>query len=224
MKDLSGIPGAKLVLADGRTRVATLAAAPGSVYGERIVDGYRIWDPTRSKLAAFILKSLDMGIKPELGLTRSSKVLYLGAATGTTVSHVSDLVPDGLVYAVEFSPRSVRDLLRLCDARKNIIPILADASKPESYSALVETVDLVYQDVAQKNQSLIATANSLRYLLPGGTLLLMIKARSVDVTLSPEEVYQREIEDLSGLDVLRTADLLPYHRDHMAVQAKRKVI
>ena len=37
----------------------------------------------------------------------AAKVLYLGAASGTSVSHVSDIVgPQGAVYAVEFSHRS----------------------------------------------------------------------------------------------------------------------
>ena len=139
----------------GKRRLATRSNDPVPVYGERIPDGYRLWDPFRSKLAALLLKSKGRGLR----LNRDSKVLYLGAATGTTVSHVSDIVADGLVYAVEFSPRSMRDLIRLCERRENIIPILADAAKPEEYAALVEPVDLVYQDIAQRNQAEIASLN-----------------------------------------------------------------
>jgi len=188
-------------------------AAPGSVYGERIVDGYRIWDQSRSKLSALISKGFS------LPLDKISKVLYLGAATGTTVSHVSDVVTDGLVYAVEFSPRSMVDLLRLCEARKNIIPILADASRPEGYCSMVEPVDMVYQDVAQPNQAEISTANCARYLKPGGRLIWMMKTRSIDVTSDPEEVLNSEIRGLKGLKVLNVMDLLPSHRDHWAVIA-----
>ena len=48
---------------------------------------YRVWNPFRSKLAAAILGGVDkIHIKP------GSKVLYLGAASGTTVSHVADIV------------------------------------------------------------------------------------------------------------------------------------
>lgn len=67
-----------------------------SVYGEKRVSienddkekvEYRIWNPFRSKLAASILGGLDdIHIKP------GSKLLYLGAASGTTVSHCSDIV------------------------------------------------------------------------------------------------------------------------------------
>jgi fibrillarin-like pre-rRNA processing protein len=154
-------------------------------------------------------------------LSIDSIVLYLGASTGTTVSHVGDIVRDGLVYAVEFSPRSMRQLLQLAESRRNIIPILGDAARPESYSRLVEPVDLVYQDVAQRNQAEIATLNSARYLKTGGTLVLMIKTRSIDSTATPGEIRGSEIEMLKGLEVLSVMDLLPYHHDHWAVVAKK---
>ncbi len=211
-------PGIYAIDLDGHRRVATLPAKPLPVYGERIWQGYRIWDPTRSKFAALLLK---LKSRPDLNLLRDSKVLYLGAATGTTVSHVSDVVSEGLVYAVEFSSRSMRDLLRLCEARENIVPILADAARPEMYCALVEPVDVIYQDVAQRNQAEIAVLNASRYLKPGGCLLLMIKTRSIDVTASPKDVYKSEIEELKGMEVQYSTDLQPFHHDHWAVIAKK---
>ena len=46
-----------------------------------------MWNPFRSKLAASIVGGIEaIYMKP------GSKVLYLGAASGTTVSHVADLV------------------------------------------------------------------------------------------------------------------------------------
>ena len=211
------VPGVFMLEVDGLTRLATRSTDPAPVYGERILGGYRLWDPFRSKLAALLLKSKGQGLR----LKRDAKVLYLGAATGTTVSHVSDIVADGLVYAVEFSPRSMRDLIRLCERRKNIIPILADAARPEAYAALVEPVDLVYQDIAQRNQAEIASLNCARYLLFDGELLLMLKTRSVDTIASPEAVLQREKKNLLGLDLIDVIDLLPFHQDHWAMQAKK---
>jgi len=211
------VPGVFMLEVDGLTRLATRSTDPAPVYGERIMGGYRLWDPFRSKLAALLLKSKGQGLR----LKRDAKVLYLGAATGTTVSHVSDIVADGLVYAVEFSPRSMRDLIRLCERRKNIIPILADAARPEAYAALVEPVDLVYQDIAQRNQAEIASLNCARYLLFDGELLLMLKTRSVDTIASPEAVLQREKKNLLGLDLIDVIDLLPFHQDHWAMQAKK---
>lgn len=210
------LPGIYLLAVDGKQRLATKALVPRPVYGERIWQGYRLWNPYRSKLAALLLKGL-----PEMDLAPSAKMLYLGAATGTTVSHCSDILRDGLVYAVEFSARSMRELLRLCEARGNIIPILADASHPESYCALLEPVEIVYQDVAQRNQAEIAALNCERYLKPGGTLLLMIKPRSIDVRGPPEELVSREVERLHGLELLEIEDLLPYYLDHWAVVARK---
>ncbi len=197
-------------------RLATRSSDPVPVYGERIHDGYRLWDPYRSKLAALILK----GRGRPIAMKRDSRVLYLGAATGTTVSHVADIVSEGLVYAVEFSARSMRDLVRLCERRTNIIPILADAAKPEEYAPLLEPVDLVYQDVAQRNQAQIASLNCARYLCQGGELYLMIKSRSVDTTASPRAVLQSELKKLTGLDRIEVMDLEPYHQDHWAVRGR----
>ena len=211
------VPGVFILEVDGLTRLATRSTDPAPVYGERILGGYRLWDPFRSKLAALLLKSKGRALR----LKRDAKVLYLGAATGTTVSHVSDIAADGLVYAVEFSPRSMRDLIRLCERRENIIPILADAARPEAYAALVEPVDLVYQDIAQRNQAKIASLNGARYLLSDGELLLMLKTRSVDTIASPETVLQREKKNLLGLDLFDVIDLLPFHQDHWAMQAKK---
>jgi fibrillarin-like pre-rRNA processing protein len=86
------------------------------------------------------------------------------------------------------------------------------SAKPEEYAALVEPVDLVYQDIAQRNQAVIASMNSARYLLPGGELLFMLKTRSVDVTATPDAVLQAEKRNLSGLDLIDVMDLLPFHQ------------
>jgi len=210
-------PGVFILEVDGQKRLATRSDDLVPVYGERILEGYRLWDPFRSKLAALLLK----GRSTRPVLASDAMVLYLGASTGTTVSHVSDIVRDGLVYAVEFSPRSMRDLVRLCERRKNIVPILADAAMPEEYAFLVEPVDLVYQDVAQRNQAEIASRNCARYLKPGGDLILMLKTRSVDVTASPQAVLQAEMKNMQGLDLLQVLDLLPFHQDHFSMQAKK---
>lgn len=113
----------------------------------------------------------------------------------------------------------MRDLIRLCERRTNIVPILADAARPETYCALVECVDLVYQDVAQRNQAEIASLNSARYLKTGGDLLFMMKTRSVDVTATPHAVYESETKKLEGLEIVQAMDLLPFHQDHWAILA-----
>ncbi|OGS50042.1 MAG: hypothetical protein A3K65_06095 [Euryarchaeota archaeon RBG_16_68_12] len=209
--------GVPRVSTDGRA-LYTENLVPGqSVYGERLIrqhgTEFRAWDPHRSKLAALLLKGWR-----DVPLRRDSRVLYLGAASGTTVSHVSDICAEGTVYAVEVSRRVFQNLLALAETRRNVLPILADASRPESYANTVERVGLVYQDVAQRDQVPILLEN-LRFLADGGTAVLMVKSRSIDVSRQPGDVYREVAADLTkaGLRVLGTVPLDPYQRDHAAI-------
>jgi fibrillarin-like pre-rRNA processing protein len=143
------------------------------------------------------------------------RILYLGA-NGTTVSHVADYVD--VVYAVEFAPRPMQDLLEVCRRRRNIIPIMADAARPEQYAPLVESVDLLYQDVAQPDQAAIVLRNCV-FLKPGGMVILMLKTRSVDIRKEPAEVFQDTIDSLTsaGLIVRDSKWLAPFHADHAGI-------
>jgi fibrillarin-like pre-rRNA processing protein len=182
----------------------------GGVYGERMVQGHRVWDPRRSKFSA--LCHLGQGIELEPGF----RVLYLGAANGTTVSHVADYVE--VVYAVESAALPFQDLLCVAEERGNIIPIMADARRPDTYRPLVEKVDLLYQDVAQRDQADILLRNTL-FLKPGRTTLLMLKPRSIDVRRPPSkiagetEIYLKE----GGLSPEKAVSLSPYYPDHFAL-------
>jgi fibrillarin-like pre-rRNA processing protein len=182
---------------------------------------YRTWDPYRSKLAAGILKNLR-----NLPIVRAKSILYLGSASGTTASHVSDIVEEqGRVYCVEFAQRSMRDLIdALCAHRSNVYPILADARLPERYKALVASVDLVYSDVAQPEQAKILADNADLFLRPEGSALMAIKSRSVDVTMEPVDVYKQEIEVLRNrhFKLVQTVRLEPYDRDHALVLVNRE--
>jgi fibrillarin-like pre-rRNA processing protein len=194
---------------DGETELATRGEP---VYGEPTSDGWRRWDPHRSKLGAM----LDSGM--ETGLTGGETVLYLGAAAGTTVSHVADFA--GPTYAVEFAPRPVRDLLSAAEDRRNLFPLLKDARKPESYAHVVEPVDVLVQDVATRGQADVALANS-QFLDDDGRLLLAVKSRSEDVTRDPDAVFDDVLEQLrDGYEIVETDSLTPYHDDHLGVVAR----
>ncbi len=209
---------------DGNRKIATCNMVPGtSVYGEKLIEiegrEYREWNPRRSKLAAMAIKKFPVHIEQD------SRVLYLGASTGTTVGHVSDIVSEGVVYAVEFSSRVMRDLVGLCEMRSNIIPVLSDASRPLSYSGTVEMVDVIFQDIAQPNQAEIAAMNSYHYLKDAGLLMLTIKARSVDTVADPKKIYQSQLRELMDVDggkfeILKKSELSPFHQDHLAVIAR----
>ncbi len=210
-------------LEDGSSRLATKNLTPGKrVYGEwlfRVGDiEYREWNSYRSKLSAALLK----GIK-DLYIKEGSRVLYLGAGSGTTPSHVSDIVgSEGVVYGVEFAPRVVRELLGVAEERSNLIPILADARFPSRYGHLVDYAEILYADVAQPNQASIVNANAKHFLIDGGYLYMAIKARSIDVTKEPDEVYRQEIATLKegGFEILDVIHLDPYDKDHAMVLAQ----
>ncbi|XP_022236935.1 rRNA 2'-O-methyltransferase fibrillarin-like isoform X2 [Limulus polyphemus] len=197
---------------------------PGdSVYGEKRVSvedlngkiEYRVWNPFRSKLAAAILGGVD-----QIHMSPGTKVLYLGAASGTTVSHVSDVVgEDGLVYAVEFSHRSGRDLIGVAQKRTNVIPIIEDARHPHKYRMLVGMVDTIFADVAQPDQARIVAINAHHFLKNGGHFVISIKANCIDSTAEPEAVFANEVKKLQAerLKPQEQITLEPYERDHAVV-------
>jgi len=206
-------------------KLATLNCYPGNtVYGEKLVDvdgkEYRIWDPFRSKLAAAIKKGLKSS-----GIKKGYTVLYLGAASGTTVSHVSDIVgKNGVIYCVELSGRPMRDLIGVCEIRDNMVPILGDARKPHEYKKYIEgKVDFIYQDVAQPDQIRIFKLNSDMFLKDGGEGFICIKSQSIDVTKSSKEVYKEALKELKdcGFTILQEIELSPYDLNHLFVHVKK---
>lgn len=208
-----------LKLKEGRfQRPATLNTVSGKkVYGENLITKdkkeYRVWDPYRSKYAAYIIKGGKV-----FPFKEDSSVLYLGASSGTTVSHLADIITKGRIYAVEFAPRSMRDLKRIAEGRPNIIPILADARHPEDFQEFVSHVDIIYQDIAQPDQGDILLANR-DYYMPHGTLIYMVKARSTDVTKKPKEIFNNEVQRLTqkGVKILDRVIISPFEKDHIAI-------
>ena len=213
-------------LDDGSHRLATRNLTPGrSVYGEKLIHfkgvEYRVWDAFRSKLAAVILKGVQtVPIKP------GNRVLYLGAASGTTPSHVSDIVGDtGHVYCVEFASRSIRDLINnVVTYRSNMSPFLEDTRSPEKYAIYISgKVDTIYCDVAQPEQAKLAADNADVFLKEQGWLMFAVKAQSIDVTKAPSVVYQQEGKVLKnrGFTVEEVVGLEPYDKAHAMIIAHR---
>lgn len=206
--------------------LCTKNLTPGeSVYGEKRIQilneknnektEYRIWNPFRSKLAAAILGGVDdIYIKPGM------KILYLGAANGTTVSHISDIIgSDGYIYAVEFSHRSGRDLVNICKKRNNIIPIIEDARYPHKYRMFLNMVDLIFSDVAQPDQARILSINAQHFLKTGGFFIITIKASCIDSTADASLIFAKEVQKLQkdNFRPMEQITLEPYERDHAIV-------
>ena len=191
--------------------LATLTAFKGDAleYDGRF---YRPWSPATSKLSSMILKGM------QIPLNAQSHVLYLGAASGTTVTHVSDIVADGVVFAVEFAARPARDLLRAIADRDNVVPMIADARRPDLYPPFIDHVDFLYQDVAQPGQADIAIANADKYLVTGGYAAIAIKARSISAGGDVRDIFRDEIDRLAErFEIIEKMSLEPLHHDHMAV-------
>jgi len=214
------------VVREGKERLATLSQDPGTtVYGEDIVrigdKEYRVWDPFRSKLAAAVLKGLS-----EVPIRAGNSILYLGAASGTTASHVSDLVGGkGRVYCVEFAQRSFRDLANNASKnRRNMTPIFGDARFPEKYRSIVQGVDTVYADIAQPDQARILSENVEHYLDDGGDFLFVVKARSIDVSKDPSEIFRQEriVLEENGYKVREMIRLDPFEKDHCMILGSKR--
>ena len=206
------------------SKLATLNLVPGfAVYGEKLVSfdnkEYRTWDHYRSKIAAAIMKNIK-----DLPIHSGDKVLYLGAANGTTASHVSDILgKDGKIFCIDIAPRVMRDLIYVCEHKKNMIPIMADANKTEDYELFVDKVDFLFEDVASPDQAEILIKNAKRFLKKDGYAMIAVKARSIDVTREPKSIYiefENKIKD--EFVIIDKKELDPYEKDHIDFLLKRK--
>jgi fibrillarin-like pre-rRNA processing protein len=206
-------------------KFATINMIPGkAVYGEELIRAggkeYRIWDVFRSKPAAAMKKKLK-----NFPLTKGMSVLYLGVASGTTVTHFSDIVgKDGIIYGIDIAERVLRDLIPHAEERGNIVPMLNDARSPEKYKAMIfGEVDLVYEDVASKDQIAILIRNCDAFLKHGGHAMIAIKSQSIDVTKPPREIYNECVEELSKhFEVVEKVELDPFEKFHLYVVLKKK--
>lgn len=193
-----------------------------SFFGEKLVRQgsveYREWSPFRSKLAAAIV----LGLK-ELPVKPGAAVLYLGAANGYTASFVSDIVGEnGVVYCVEISAVAMRDLIKVCEARGNMEPVLADARNPEKYVE-VGRVDVLYQDVASREQRQVLESNGESFLGKGGSALVAIKSRSIDSVEEPKKIYEKFLKQISESFVVKEKiNLEKFERDHLFLSLKKK--
>lgn len=211
------------IKSEGQKRLATENMVPRNhVYKEKLVIKkkveYRLWDPFRSKLAAAIMNELEY-----FPFRNKTKVLYLGVSTGTTISHISDIVgPSGVIFGVEHASRVAREFLdRVAAHRPNIVPILQDARRPKEYFSMFGKVDVAYVDISQPDQTDIAMDNCRIFLKGGGYLFLVIKTRSIDVTKEPKRIISEEIKKLKAeFDVLQSIDLQPFDIDHAMVVAR----
>lgn len=193
------------------------------VYGEKIFEyegeEYREWIPYRSKLAAAILNGLN-----NLPIKKGARVLYLGIATGTTSSHISDIIGEnGILYGIDIAPKVLIQFEKnVAKYRKNVIPILSDARKPSLYEHFVGEVDFIYCDIAQPKQAEPLSENAYAMLKKDGWIMIAIKARSIDSIEIPAKIFKKEKEVLikNGFEIIEEINLEPYEKDHVMLLGK----
>ena len=227
MKNVDELPNnVKWIEVAGKDKLATKNFVPGnSVYGEHLQKSsnseFRIWDPYRSKLSASIINGLN-----DIPFTDGSNILYLGSSTGTTPSHVSDIVgKSGLLFCIEISSRVARDFIdNVVSFRNNIVPIIADARNIDTYTSIFRNIDSVYCDISQPDQTDIAINNCKEFITSDSKLLLVIKSRSIDTTKEPETIYEQEMDKLesNGFEINQMVNLHPFDKDHALVMATLK--
>jgi fibrillarin-like pre-rRNA processing protein len=199
-------------------KIYTENADPGEkVYGEGLIDHggieYRRWDAKRSKIGAAVQNGIN------LGLEKDDFVLYLGAASGTTISHLSDILDEGFILGVEYSDTVIRGLVELSERRDNIAPFLGDARKPEEYDEYVDEADMVFQDISQRDQAEIFLKNCREFLKPGGVGLLAVKARSISSSKDKDEIFDEVREKVrSEYDIVDETELDPYEKEHLVLK------
>lgn len=208
----------------GRKTLYTLNMDKGKdVYGEKLVrqqgKEFREWNHERSKLGAAIMKGVN-----NIHMKRGSKVLYLGSSTGTTPSHVSDILgKEGELYALDFAPRVVRELVFLAERRENIAPILGDAQQPDTYKDRVGEVEVIFQDIAQSNQVQIFLKNCDVFLKKGGFGMLALKSRSIDVAAKPKRIFKQVRAELEKhMIIVDYKELDPFEKDHAFFICKKR--
>lgn len=218
---------------EGRSLWTRNAVRGVSVRGERRKTDARIewrfWDPSRSKVAAALLRTANdpSQLLPETGST----CLYLGASFGSTVSYIHDQVcgagnhHGGQVVAVEIAPRAMRDLSELASIRPGLVPVLGDARQPQTVAPYIRgKADWMHQDLSIADQAETFVRMAGAFLRPGGTGLLSLKAaseRSSDGDDDSRFAKAARILRESNLDVIERIDLKGLEEQHVVFHVRK---
>ncbi len=178
----------------------------------------RYWDPKRSKVCAALKKNISV-----FPIEKTSCILYLGCAEGYTVSYLSDIVTEGKIIGVDFSAHSMQRFYLLSQKRKNIIPLLEDATRPEKYKDLLNfKVDVIVQDVSQKKQIEILKKNTDLFLKENGYVMLSLKTTAISQK-KPKEIVDEELNNFKKhFKIINFVKLDPFEKKHIFVIGQKK--
>ena len=100
---------------------------------------------------------------------------------------------------------------------------MADANRPLTYADKISSADIIYQDIAQRNQAEIFLKNIELFLKKDGYALLAVKARSIDIARKPQSIFneiKRKLEE--NLVIIDYRELEPFQHDHCMFICKKK--
>lgn len=176
----------------------------------------REWNPFRSKWKAALEKNLDVSINP------NDNILYLGASSGTTVSHISKLT-SGIIFAVENSPQMAIRLVKLAESSNNIAPIFSDARDIEFIKKSIynKQINILFQDIPSLDQINILIKNST-LVNKDCKIFFSLKTQSIS-----QKDYKQTSEDADQklkihFRIIKKLDLKPFHKKHFFYILKKK--
>ena len=204
-------------------KLATLSnVSTNQDYEENLVEmngkQYSIWNPYMSKLAAAIINGIEI-----FPILKKTKILYVDPATEKTVKHISDIVGiNGKIFVVRNIIKNSKNFLeQIAKNRSNIFTIIPDKTNPARLTGMTETVDVIYIDIAEHNQTEIAIQNCKNHLRIGGFLMLIVPTKNIDFTSNPSKKNQEERKKLqTSFDIIQEINLTDFFKEYSMVIAK----
>ena len=204
-------------------KLATLSnVSTNQDYKENLVEmngkQYSIWNPYMSKLAAAIINGMEI-----FPILKKTKILYLDPTSEKTIKHISDIVGiNGKIFVVRNIMKNSKNFLeQIAKNRSNIFTIIPDKTNPARLTGMTETVDVIYIDIAEHNQTEIAIQNCKNHLRIGGFLMLIVPTKNIDFANNPSKKNQEERKKLqTSFDIIQEINLTDFFKEYSMVIAK----
>ena len=207
-----------------KKKLATLNNADvNKIYNEKLIemDGkqYNIWNPYTSKLAAAIVNGMEI-----FPILKKTQILYFDTTVDKTLNHISDIIGvNGRIFVVrDIIENSKKFLEDDSNNRTNVVSITQEKkSIPAKFVPNIETVNVVYVDIAQNNETDVAIQNCKNYLINGGFLMLVVPTRKIDFANNPDRQNLEERQKLqSSFEIIQQINLTDFFKEHSMIIAK----
>ena len=204
-------------------KLATLSnMSTNQDYKENLVEmngkQHSIWNPYMSKLAAAIINGMEI-----FPILKKTKILYLDPTSEKTIKHISDIVGiNGKIFVVRNIMKNSKNFLeQIAKNRSNIFTIIPDKTNPVRFTGMTETVDVIYIDIAEHNQTESIIQNCKNHLRIGGFLMLIVPTKNIDFANNTSKKNQEERKKLqTSFDIIQEINLTDFFKEYSMVIAK----